>query len=151
MFRIIISTIYQFWSPTLTTFWQSVFVPLFSMVYSPPNYKYISLWSIKLLFVSQGQGLRKFQISLGPSVSGGPNFLFARGGRVSPFASIKPSVTNHINSRIVMVKLSISSVYDNFCHSYLGIFHMRIFFMFKCTFRLAKKWLLLFDNNSMGV
>ena len=30
-----ISTIFHFWSPTLTSSWQSVFVSLFAMVYTP--------------------------------------------------------------------------------------------------------------------
>ena len=33
----VVSTISHFLSPTLTTFWQSVFVSLFSMVYTPPS------------------------------------------------------------------------------------------------------------------
>ena len=36
MIPIVISTISHFWSPRLTNLWQSVFVSLFSMVYSPP-------------------------------------------------------------------------------------------------------------------
>ena len=35
--QIVISTISHFWSPNLTTFWQSVFVSLFCMVYTPPS------------------------------------------------------------------------------------------------------------------
>ena len=42
MTLIVISTIYHFWSSTLTTFWYSVFASLFSMVYTPPSiHKYI--------------------------------------------------------------------------------------------------------------
>ena len=36
MILIVISTISHFWSSTLTTSWQSVFVSLFSMIYTPP-------------------------------------------------------------------------------------------------------------------
>ena len=70
---------------------------------------------------------------------GGPNFLFARGlgggggggfgggggGGGMPFSSIKPSLTNHVNSRIADGKI-ISCVYANFSHFYLVIFHLRI-------------------------
>ena len=36
MIPILISTIFYFWSPTVTHFWQSVFAPLFSIIYTPP-------------------------------------------------------------------------------------------------------------------
>ena len=48
------------------------------------------LISFFFFFVSCSYELGKFQISWGPSVLGGPNFLFGRGvGR--PISSIKPS------------------------------------------------------------
>ena len=46
----------------------------------------------------------KFQISWGPSVLVGPNFFFGREG-ARPFSSIKPPITNHVNSRIVDGKI----------------------------------------------
>ena len=39
MIPIVISTIFPFWSPTLTNLWQSVFVTLFSMLYTPTTHK----------------------------------------------------------------------------------------------------------------
>ena len=35
MIPIVFLTIYHLWSPTLTIFWEPVFVPLFSIVYTP--------------------------------------------------------------------------------------------------------------------
>ena len=37
MIRIVIFTIFPIWSPTLTTFWYSVFVSILCMVYTPPT------------------------------------------------------------------------------------------------------------------
>ena len=48
------------------------------------------------------------------------------GEGVRPFFSTKPSMTNHVNSRIVIPKLSVSYVYANFCHFPLEIFCLRI-------------------------
>ena len=52
MILIVISTISDFWSPTLTNLWLLVFVLLFSMVYIPPNPQLLFLWGVKFLFVS---------------------------------------------------------------------------------------------------
>ena len=37
-----------------------------------------------------------------------------------------------------MAKLSVSCVYANFSHLYVGIFCLRIFYLFKCPFKLSK-------------
>ena len=64
----------------------------------------IFLWGAKYFFVSCSQGLGILQSSWGPSALGGPNFLFQRRG-ARPFSSIKPSMTNHVNSRTVDGKI----------------------------------------------
>ena len=58
----------------------------------------------KFFFVSCSKGLGIFQISWGPSLLGGPNFLFGIGG-TRPFSSIKPSITNHVDSKTVDGKI----------------------------------------------
>ena len=58
--------------------------------------------------------------------------------RTRPFSSIKPSMTNHGNSRYLMAKLSVPCVYANFSHFYLGIFCLRILCLFKCPLKLKK-------------
>ena len=50
-----------------------------------------------------------------------------------------------------MATLSVSCVYANFSHFHLGIFRLRIFYLFKCPFKLSKKCLLLFGENSVKV
>ena len=50
-----------------------------------------------------------------------------------------------------MATLSVSCVYANFSHFHLGIFRMRIFCLFKFPFKLSKKCLLLFGENSVKV
>ena len=53
---------------------------IFHGVYNPlPHLQIFFLWRAKKFFVSCSQGLGKFQTSWGPSVQGGPNFLFGRG------------------------------------------------------------------------
>ena len=85
MIPIVISTISDLWSPALTNFWQSLFVSLFSMVYTPPYPQiYIFLWGTILFFISCSQGLGRFQISWGASVLGRPNSIFGR-GRIDHF------------------------------------------------------------------
>ena len=49
---IVNSTISHFWSPTLTNLQQSVFVSLFSIVYTPPYPQIFFLWGAKFFFVS---------------------------------------------------------------------------------------------------
>ena len=99
------STISHFWSPTLTTFRQPVYVSLFFMVYtSSPHPQTFSLWGLKS-FLSCSQELGKFQISWGPFLLGGFNFLFWRGRWARPFSPIEPSMANHVNSRTVEGKI----------------------------------------------
>ena len=69
-----------------------------------------------------------------PSVLGDLISFLGEGAR--PFSSIKPSMTNHINSRIVNSKLSASCVHANFSH--LGIFTLRILCLFECLLKLSK-------------
>ena len=80
---IVISTISHFWSPTLTTVWQSVFVSSFSIIYAPTPYtqKYSFLRGLNFFFVSCSQELGKFQIFWRTSKLWGPNLHFGRGGR----------------------------------------------------------------------
>ena len=42
-------------------------------------------------------------------------------------------------------------VYANFSYFYLGIFCLRSFCLLKRTFKLSKKCLILFGNNSVNV
>ena len=49
MILIVISTISHF--PTLTNFWQFVFVSLFSMIYTPSTHKYSICGGLKLFVV----------------------------------------------------------------------------------------------------
>ena len=77
---IVVSTISHFWFPAIANLWQSVFASLFSMVYTTLTTN-IFLWGTNFFFfMSYSQELRRFQIYLRPSVLGGPNFLFGRGG-----------------------------------------------------------------------
>ena len=48
-----------------------------------------------------------------------------------------------------MEKLSVLCVHGNFSHCYLGIFSLKIFYLFKCPLKISKKCLLLFGNNSV--
>ena len=48
-----------------------------------------------------------------------------------------------------MAKLSVSCVYADFSHFYVGIFCLRIFCLLKCPLKLSKKCLLLFGKNSV--
>ena len=91
---------------------------------------------------------RKKQPALGPVYSPYPQILFCRG---KIFFSIKPSMTNHVNSRLVDGKLSASCVHTNFSLFYLGIFSLRIFCLFRFLLKLSKEYLLLFCNNPMKV
>ena len=75
-----------------------------SMVYILPlNHKYFFVGAQNFFHILQP---RAGEISdfLGPCLLRGPNFLF-RGGGAGPFSSMKPSVTNHVNSRIVDGKI----------------------------------------------
>ena len=130
MILIAVFTISHFWSPSLTTFWQSVFVSLFFMVHT---HKFVFfLWGLNLFSVSFSYGLRKFQISWRSSLLGDLISFFGGGleGGARLFSSIKPSMTNEeqrVNSRIVDGK-----IYANFSPFYLGIIRLRILWLFKC-------------------
>ena len=88
---------------------------------------------------------------LGSFCIGGTEFFWGERG-TRPFSSIKPSMTNHVNSRMVAGKIMCEScVHANFSHFYLGIFSLRIFCQFECPLILSKKCLLLFGNNSVKV
>ena len=97
--KIMILNVFHYWSRTLKTVWKSVLVSLFFIVYSTPTRNIFLSRGLKCFCFLQ-LGARKFQISWGPSVLGEPNFHFRR-SRVGLFSSIKPSMTNHVNSRIV--------------------------------------------------
>ena len=76
----VISTIFHFWPPTLTTFRQSVFVSLLSMVYTVlPLPRNIFLLGLQIFLYLLAMGRDNFK-SWGPSILGRPNFLFGRRG-----------------------------------------------------------------------
>ena len=73
------------------------------------------------------------------------------GVRARPFSSIKPSVTNHLNSRTIDGKIICFM-----CACWLftllpGIFLLRIFCLFKCPLKLQKNCLPLLGTNSVKV
>ena len=72
------------------------------MVYTPPTHKYCFVGA-KNFFVSRSWGLGKSQISWGLLFSGDLVSILGDGGRL--FSSIKPSMTNHVNYRIVDKKM----------------------------------------------
>ena len=58
----VISTIFHFWPPTLTTFWQSVFVSLLSMVYAVlPLPRNISLLRLQIFLYLLAMGWENFK------------------------------------------------------------------------------------------
>ena len=66
-----------------------------------------------------------------------------RGARL--FSSIKMSMTNRVNSRIVDDKIiCFMCVCANVSHFYLGIFSLRIFCLYKCPLKLSIKCLLYY-------
>ena len=81
MIPIIISIISHFWSPKLKHLWYLVCICIFIFhgIYSPLPTN-IFLWGLNFVFVSCRKGLGIFQISWEPSVLGGSNCLFRRGG-----------------------------------------------------------------------
>ena len=115
------------------------------MVYTPaPPYTQIFfLWALKNF--SYRQELEKFRISWGPSLLGGPNFLFGREG-ARPF----PSINNE------SCKLK-----NRWWQNYLFYVCMLTVLTFlgkvsvskfsKCPFKLSETRLLMFGNNSMKV
>ena len=64
----------------------------------------IFLRGLKIFFISCSQGLRKSQISWDHVYWGDLIFFLGEGG-AGPFSSMKPSMTNHVNSRIVDGKM----------------------------------------------
>ena len=83
MSLIVISTMSHFWPPTLTSSWKFIFASLFSMVYTP----HPPPPPPKIFFFIGGELI---------------SFL---GEEARPFSSIKPSMTNHVNSNIVDCKI----------------------------------------------
>ena len=102
MIPIVISIISHFWPPTLTTSWYSVFVSLFSMAYTPHSQIFF-LWGKKKNSYLVARGWENFKF-LGDLLYWGELICFLGEG-VTPVSSIKPSVTNHVNSRIVDGKI----------------------------------------------
>ena len=135
MIPIVISTNSHSGSPSLTNLWQSTFASLFSMVYTPPTYKYFFCGGIIFFFflVFCSQGLVIFQISWRPSVLGIIIFFLGEGGQAIFFH--KATNTYHVNSRTVDGK----------------VFSLRIFCLFKGPLKLSKKGLLLLVINSVKV
>ena len=70
-------------------------------IYSPaPQLQIFFWWGLKIFVISCSQGLGKFQISWGP------NFHFGRGlGAGAAIFFHKPSMTKHVNTRIVGSKI----------------------------------------------
>ena len=130
MILIAVFTISHFWSPSLTTFWQSVFVSLFFMVHT---HKFVFFFvGAKFIFRIFQLWTEKIQISWRSSLLGDLISFFGGGleGGARLFSSIKPSMTNEeqrVNSRIVDGK-----IYANFSPFYLGIIRSRILWLFKC-------------------
>ena len=146
MIPIVISTV-SFLVPypnNLVVVWQSVFVALFLMVYTPPTHKYLFCGGGLFFFRILQLGAGKIAIFLRPSVLGGPKFLFGRGEAI-----FFNKVIN--DQKQLMAKLSVSCVYANFSHFYLEIFSLRVFCLFKCPLKLSKKCLPLFSANSENV
>ena len=112
-------------------------IVIFHGIYSPLTTNIFFCGGIIFFSVPCSQGLRIFQISWGPSVFGGSNFLFERGAR--PFSSIKPSMTTHVNSRTVDGKIIYFIVHANFSHFYFGIFSLRIFLSVQVSIETLKK------------
>ena len=69
---------------------------VFHGIYHPPPTTKIFLYLV-------AKGWENFKNSWGPSVLGETNILF--GSEARPFSSIKPSMTNRVNSRIVEGKI----------------------------------------------
>ena len=109
----------------------------------PPYTQNFFLWALKNF--SYRQELEKFRISWGPSLLGGPNFLFGREG-ARPF----PSINNE------SCKLK-----NRWWQNYLFYVCMLTVLTFlgkvsvskfsKCPFKLSETRLLMFGNNSMKV
>ena len=145
MIAIVISTVSHFWSPILTTWWQSgslYLQPYFPWYILPPPTNI--LWGGLFFFRILQLGAGKIAIFLGPSVLGGPKFLFGRGEAI-----FFNKVIN--DQKQLMAKLSVSCVYANFSHFYLESFSLRVFCLFKSPLKLSKKCLLLFSANSENV
>ena len=96
----VISTISHFWSPTLTTSCQSVFVSLFSMVYTPPRPFCGANFSSCLM--ARGWENLKF---LGDLLFLGNNILFGRGYAIIFHKASNDQSCKLINSRIVDGKI----------------------------------------------
>ena len=78
---------------------------IFHGIYSPPSQPTnIFLWRAKNLLFDLYLGAWKNSNFLGPFRLGGTLFLFWQRG-VRSFSSIKPSMTNHVNSRTVDDKI----------------------------------------------
>ena len=82
----------------------------------------------KSFFPICSQGIGKFQISWRPSVLGGTNIFFGRGGSAIFFHKT-------INDQIS--KLSVSYMYTNSSRFQLRIFRLRIFCLFKRPFNIV--------------
>ena len=101
---IVISTISHFWSPTLTNFWYSVFVSLFSMVYTP-SYPQICFFGGLIFFLCLvARDWEDFKFLEDLLYWERPIFFFGR-GMLDHFLPIKQSMTNHVNSRTVDRKI----------------------------------------------
>ena len=138
MIPIAISAISHFCFPTLTNFWWSVFVSLFSMVYTPLPTNIFLLGNNFFCLVARGWEDFKF---LGELLYWGSLIPFlGEGGQTIFFHKA-------INDQSCKLK---NTVHANVSHFYLGIFSLKIFCLFECPSKLSKKCLLLFGNNSHG-
>ena len=136
MILTVISTISQFWSPTLTTSWQSVFVFLFSMVYIPHPPTNIFFVGLEVFLHLQARGWENFKFLGGPSVLGGTNILFGRGDQAIFFHK---AISIKLFQENLMAKLSISCVYANFSPFQLRNFRLRIFCRVQVSIQTFKK------------
>ena len=140
-----------FWSLTLTNMWQSVFVLLFSMVYIPPTNKYFFVCGAKFFLCVLQLGAGNISNFLGTFCIMNGVLISSLGGGARPFSSIKPSITNQLNSRTVDGKIICFMCAANFSHFQSGIFSLRIMCQFKCPLKLSRKCLLLLNNKSVKV
>ena len=150
MISIIISTISHFWFVTLTNFWQSALVSLFSMLYTPP-FPQMFFCGGQFFFHAVQLGAGKISNFWGASVLGGVLIsILGKGAQTVFFRKVINDQLCKLKN-MLMAKLSASCVHANFSHFYLEFTLLKIFCPFECSLKLSKKCLLVFGNNSVKV
>ena len=110
-------------------------VLIFHGIYSTPTPPTNISFMGANFFLSCSKGLGKFQISWGPLVLGGPNFLFGR----KVFFSLKPSMANHVNLRKVNGKLICFMCVCQLFSLLLGNFQFENFLFVQVSIQTLKK------------